>query len=69
MTGSKFILLNGDRRETVAQNIRELLVSLDLPAASLLVEHNGMALHRDEWPQCVLANGDRVEIVRIVAGG
>ena len=32
-------------------------------------EHNGVALHRHEWPQRSLAEGDRVEFVRVVAGG
>lgn len=63
------IRLNGEEQETGAQNIRDLLHSLDLPVAVLLVEHNGLALHRDEWPQRPLAEGDRIEIIRIVAGG
>jgi sulfur carrier protein len=69
MSGMKVIRLNGDPVETGAQNIRDLLVSLDLPAQSLLVEHNGVALRRDEWPQRTVTDGDRVELVRIVAGG
>ena len=63
------IWLNGDRRDTAAQNVCDLVESLDLPVASLLVEHNGLALRRDEWPGSRLAGGDRIEIVRIVAGG
>jgi thiamine biosynthesis protein ThiS len=63
------ITLNGEATETSAQNIPDLLQSLALPAAALLVEHNGLALHRNEWPQRPLANGDRIEIIRIVAGG
>ncbi|MEI8340510.1 MAG: sulfur carrier protein ThiS [Verrucomicrobiota bacterium] len=68
-SGLKTIWLNGEQKETAAQNIRDLISSLGLPAASLLVEHNGLALRRDEWPQCRIAGGDRVEVVRIVAGG
>ncbi|MCE9610582.1 MAG: sulfur carrier protein ThiS [Chthoniobacter sp.] len=64
------ILLNGDIREIVrATNIGELIAELALPVAITLVEHNGLALRRDEWPQRPLADGDRVEVVRIVAGG
>lgn len=63
------IRLNGEEQETVAQNIRDLLDSLNLPAAALLVEHNGLALRRDEWPRRTLGEGDRIEIIRIVAGG
>lgn len=68
-SGMKAILLNGDRKETAAKNIRELLDSLDLPVSATLVEHNGLALRREEWGQSKLAEGDRIEIVRIVAGG
>jgi sulfur carrier protein len=35
----------------------------------VLVEHNGDALRREEWPGRSLAEGDRLEIIRIVAGG
>jgi sulfur carrier protein ThiS len=28
-----------------------------------------VALRRDEWPGRVLSEGDRLEIIRIVAGG
>ena len=64
------IALNGESREIArAANIAELVAELALPAAVTLVEHNGLALRRDEWPQRPLAEGDRIEVVRIVAGG
>ena len=64
------IALNGESREIArAGNIAELIAELALPAAVTLVEHNGLALRRDEWPQRPLAEGDRIEVVRIVAGG
>ena len=64
------IVLNGEPHETTrAQDIAALVAELGLPAPVTLVEHNGLALRRDEWPQRPLADGDRVEIVRIVAGG
>ena len=64
------IVLNGEPHEpTRALDIAALVAELALPAPALLVEHNGLALRRDEWPQHALAAGDRVEIVRIVAGG
>ena len=64
------IVLNGEAREIArATNIAELVVELSLPAAVTLVEHNGLALRRDEWPERPLVEADRVEIVRIVAGG
>ena len=64
------IQLNGETRELrVARDIPGLLAELDLASPALLVEHNGLALRKDEWPGRGLAEGDRVEIIRIVAGG
>ena len=64
------ISLNGetvDARE--AKTIAELIDRYQLPPQSVLVEHNGLAVHRHEWPERTLAEGDRVEFVRVVAGG
>ncbi len=64
------ILLNGklvDIRE--AKTIAELIDCYELPPQSILVEHNGLAVHRHEWAERPLAEGDRIEFVRVVAGG
>ena len=53
----------------VGQPLPELIASLSLPPHTTLVEHNGRALLRAEWPELSLADGDRLEILRIVAGG
>ncbi len=63
------ITLNGKEKEVGAATIAGLVQLLELPAATLLIEHNGLALHRDEWPGRALQAGDRIEIIRIVAGG
>jgi sulfur carrier protein len=46
-----------------------LLVSLGLRAGSVVVEHNGTALLRSELASTPLRDGDRLELVRAVAGG
>ena len=62
--------MNGEAREIArARNVSELVEELGLPAPATLVEHNGLALRRDEWPARTLTEGDIVELVRIVAGG
>jgi sulfur carrier protein len=64
------ISLNGecvDVRE--AKTIAELIDRYQLPPQSVLVEHNGLAVHRYEWAERSLAEGDRVELIRVVAGG
>jgi sulfur carrier protein len=52
-----------------AKTIAELIERYELPPQSVLVEHNGLALHRHEWPKRPLAEGDRIELIRVVAGG
>ncbi len=64
------ISLNGesvDSRE--AKPIAELIDRYQFPPQSILVEHNGLAVHRHEWAGRLLAEGDRVELIRVVAGG
>ena len=64
------LFVNGESREIVgAQNVAELIDELGLPPPATLVEHNGLALYRSEWPVRPLAEGDRIELIRIVAGG
>jgi sulfur carrier protein len=64
------ISINGEPQPIQrARNVAELIQELALPAPAILVEHNGLALRREEWPERQLADGDRVELVRIVAGG
>ncbi len=64
------ISLNGERVETrEAKTIAQLIDRYQLPPQSILVEHNGLAVHRHEWAERSLAEGDRVELIRVVAGG
>ena len=64
------ILLNGENVDSRdAKTIAELIERYDLPPQSILVEHNGLALNRRDWPQRSLAEGDRIELIRVVAGG
>lgn len=64
------VVLNGDPRPVAAgTGLSALIESLGLPVSGVLIEHNGTALLRDEWPEVRLADGDRLEILRVVAGG
>ena len=63
------LVLNGTEREVAADNAEELVAELGLPLAAALVEHNGTALLRSEWAKTKLQGGDRLEIIRMVAGG
>ncbi len=63
------ITVNGESRQSRARTVAELVVEMDLPAPLLLIEHNGIALRKSEWPDAILRDGDRIEILRISAGG
>lgn len=49
--------------------VADLLAAMDLAGRVVAVEHNGDAVERGEHAQRVLCDGDRVEVVRAVAGG
>ncbi len=50
-------------------SVAELLVLLELGPQPVLVERNGIALLKREFETETLHEGDRIEIVRMVAGG
>ena len=64
------ILVNGEGADVQdAGNVAELVEQYQMPPQSVLIEHNGTALQPREWRQRILKDGDRIEIVRVVAGG
>jgi thiamine biosynthesis protein ThiS len=50
-------------------SIEAFLVAQKLLPRSVVVEHNGEAVAPSEFSQRLVQNGDRLEIVKIVAGG
>jgi sulfur carrier protein len=63
------LILNGREHQVRALCVEELVTEAGLPAGAALVELNGTALLRTEWSTTPLREGDRVEIIRMVAGG
>ena len=49
--------------------LEQFLVAQNLRPRSVVVEHNGEAVAPSEFTQRQLQAGDRLEIVKIVAGG
>lgn len=49
--------------------LEQFLVAQKLLPRSVVVEHNGEAIAPSEFAQRQLKDGDRLEIVKIVAGG
>ena len=64
------ISLNGQEVDAQgARTVAELVGRFEWPPETVLIEHNGVALHRREWEKRALADGDQIEVVRVVAGG
>jgi sulfur carrier protein len=65
-----YVIANGQPLEAVLPStIDQFLVAQGLPPRSVVVEHNGEAVAPSEFPHRRLQAGDRLEIVKIVAGG
>ena len=67
---SSFVIANGQQIQSqVPCSIEQFLVAQKLMPRSVVVEHNGEAVAPSEFSQRQLNSGDRLEIVKIVAGG
>ena len=64
------VRLNGENADARgAETVAELAERYGLHPNSILIEHNGVALHQREWAARTLAESDQVEFIRVVAGG
>jgi thiamine biosynthesis protein ThiS len=64
------LTLNGEFREIPeSKTVSDLLRSLGLGEKLVLVEQNGQPVPREEFPATSVRDGDKIEIVRMVAGG
>jgi thiamine biosynthesis protein ThiS len=65
-----FVIANGKPVEAqLPCSIEEFLVAQKLLPRSVVVEHNGEAVAPSEFSMRQIKSGDRLEIVKIVAGG
>lgn len=65
-------LITANGQQVAAQlpcSIEAFLIAQNLRPRSVVVEHNGQAVAPSEFSGRQLASGDRLEIVKIVAGG
>lgn len=64
------ILLNGLESEIAEQlSVAELIDQRGLNPNTIVVEHNLVILPRQSWPETMLADGDKLEIIAFVGGG
>ena len=64
------VIANGEKvAAKLPCSIEDFLVAQNLLPRSVVVEHNGEAVAPSEFSRRQLGAGDRLEIVKIVAGG
>lgn len=64
------LLINGEPREVPeATSLQALLRLLELQEDRVAVELNRSIVKRDRWPDTLLRDHDRLEIVQFVGGG
>ena len=65
-----FVIANGKQIEAeLPCSLEAFLVAQNLLPRSVVVEHNGEAVAPSEFARRQLQAGDKLEIVKIVAGG
>ena len=70
MKNTGLVTANGKQMESkVPCSIEEFLLQHELLPRSVVVEHNGEAVAPSEFSHRQINAGDRLEIVKIVAGG
>ena len=68
--GQSFVIANGQPVERdLPCSIEEFLVGQKLPPRGVVVEHNGEAVAPSEFSKRQVRPNDRLEIVKVVAGG
>ena len=64
------VQINGEVREVAAElKLSELVSELLLAPERVAIELNQKVVRRNHWPETMLADGDRIEIVHFVGGG
>ncbi len=63
------LIVNGERRETVATHIAALLAELDFSGTQVAIAVNRGVVPRARWSEVELNDGDAIEIISPRQGG
>ena len=64
------IILNGEGREVPAEiSLDHLLELFSLPKQRVAVELNSVVVRRADWPETIIRDDDKIEVVHFVGGG
>ena len=64
------ILLNGETREVPGEiDLDHLLELFSLPRQRVAIELNNNVVRRSAWPETLIRDRDKIEVVHFVGGG
>lgn len=64
------IIVNGEPQQLAeSTTVSAFINQLELTAGRLAIEYNRDILPRAQWPETILRDGDKLEIVHFVGGG
>jgi thiamine biosynthesis protein ThiS len=63
------LIINGHERRLSAQTLSALVEELGMKSDRVAIELNREIVHKEQWSQTPLKDGDRLEIVHFVGGG
>lgn len=63
------ITLNGESVSTAALSLREMIIEQGFEPDAVIAEVNFELIKRERWQQCLLREGDTVELLSFVGGG
>lgn len=64
------VTINGEKREVPAEvDLDKLLELFSLPRQRIAIELNNSVVRRADWPETIVHDNDRIEVVHFVGGG
>ena len=63
------VTINGKEEATEHSTILEMIKNKGYKTEHIVIEHNGIILHKTDWERVAIKDGDRIEIVGFVGGG
>jgi thiamine biosynthesis protein ThiS len=64
------VTINGEVREVPSEiDLDRLLELFSLPRQRVAIELNHGVIRRADWPQTLVSDGDKIEVVHFVGGG
>ncbi|MBK7354057.1 MAG: sulfur carrier protein ThiS [Nitrosomonas sp.] len=64
------LIINGEPQQfECSLNLQQLLENMGLQNKRIAIEHNGEIIPRSKFPNYIVTEGDRLEIVVAVGGG